>query len=403
LLSAHSLCTDDDDDDDAIDGDAWDWPMKNNDDDHDDADDDMANCMVCLTTDDDDDDNDNDKHKTHITILPLQQCARNAQRTSCNRYGVDVREYQKELKQFTDKKTVILAAEPMDKHKLKQYQDMIDETELTLRDVQTKAEFAHDTLAKLLKKYADNTAVQDSKEYTKAKENLAVAGAIIFPNGAAAAAAQTNTEAKTTGGGSVAVFGSARCLEGDALWTLAEQLGFALATARYSIVNGGYTGTMTAMAKGARKVTGAVVKGITAPQQFKQSKPNAFLTAEIKAASFTDRLSQFNSHAATACVALPGNVGTLTELLVYWNQETVMGTQQGATASKSLPVFAFREPWEKVIRVLAVLVGISDDDVAKIVFVDTVDELITKLNALGSSSSTASTVVASSTSSESKQ
>ncbi len=47
----------------------------------------------------------------------------------------------------------------------------------------------------------------------------------------------------------VSVFGTGRAKPGEPIYVLAEQVGRALAQARFAIANGGYSGTMLAAAQ----------------------------------------------------------------------------------------------------------------------------------------------------------
>jgi uncharacterized protein (TIGR00730 family) len=113
----------------------------------------------------------------------------------------------------------------------------------------------------------------------------------------------------------VSVFGSGRAREGDESYTLAEQVGRALAEGGYAVANGGYGGTMLASSKGAAAVNGAVI-GVTC-SAFKNSVPNAFITREIVTASLDERLKTL-VEIGQAYVVLPGGTGTLLELATVW-------------------------------------------------------------------------------------
>ena len=58
----------------------------------------------------------------------------------------------------------------------------------------------------------------------------------------------------------VVVFGSSGCVPGSMEYERAENLGSGLARAGYSVVSGGYSGTMEGLSKGASKHEGIEVR-----------------------------------------------------------------------------------------------------------------------------------------------
>ncbi len=113
----------------------------------------------------------------------------------------------------------------------------------------------------------------------------------------------------------VSVFGTSRAEPGQALFTLAEETGRALAQAGFIVANGGYGGTMLAGAKGAAEAGGTVI-GVTC-KAFKNSVPNEYVTREVLTESLEQRLGNLIK-AADAYVVLPGGTGTLLELASVW-------------------------------------------------------------------------------------
>lgn len=59
------------------------------------------------------------------------------------------------------------------------------------------------------------------------------------------------------------VFGSSTCDAGSVLYSTAEALGYGLAQAGFDVVNGGYSGTMEAVSKGASSQQSVTVCYIT--------------------------------------------------------------------------------------------------------------------------------------------
>ena len=96
---------------------------------------------------------------------------------------------------------------------------------------------------------------------------------------------------------------------------LAEELGRGIALRGWTLRNGGYGGTMSAAARGAREAGGGVV-GVTC-SAFARPAPNEFVSETIETADLFQRLARL-IQGADAFVALPGGTGTLTELFLTW-------------------------------------------------------------------------------------
>ncbi len=145
----------------------------------------------------------------------------------------------------------------------------------------------------------------------------------------------------------IAVFGSSRSAPGEPDYEAAVLLGRRLAEAGLGVTNGGYAGIMEAVSKGAASAGGSVV-GVTVPRMF-PDRPggNAFLTEEIATASLTERIHVM-SEAAAAAIVLGGSIGTMTELMVMWN-DAFIATLRG---ERPRPIVALREAWEPTVRTL---------------------------------------------------
>ncbi len=146
----------------------------------------------------------------------------------------------------------------------------------------------------------------------------------------------------------VAVFGSSGIEPGSADWSDAQRCGRLLAQAGLGVATGGYGGAMEAVSSGAAAVGGTVV-GITAPTVFPgRSGVNAYVTEERPAQSLTERI-----HALVASthgvIALPGSIGTFTELLVAWNVAFVARFN----STQPAPVVAVGAQWQRLIDEIA--------------------------------------------------
>ena len=119
--------------------------------------------------------------------------------------------------------------------------------------------------------------------------------------------------------GSVAVvFGSNSPQAGDHDYAQAQQLGYALAQAGYVVATGGYFGTMEATSRGAKEAGGHVVGVTTSVFDAVRLHPNAYLDEEIKLPTLFQRLHHLVTM-ADVWVALPGGIGTLSEVALTWS------------------------------------------------------------------------------------
>jgi uncharacterized protein (TIGR00730 family) len=114
------------------------------------------------------------------------------------------------------------------------------------------------------------------------------------------------------------VFGSNAPQEGDRDYTAARELGRLLAQAGYVVATGGYFGTMEAASRGAQEAGGHVIGVTTSIFDGVRLHPNAYLDEEIKFPTLFQRLHHLVTM-ADAWVALPGGIGTLSEVALTWS------------------------------------------------------------------------------------
>ena len=162
----------------------------------------------------------------------------------------------------------------------------------------------------------------------------------------------------------VSVFGSSSPRPGDDLYASALELGTRLATAGYVVVTGGYGGLMEATSRGAAEAGGHVV-GVTAPALFpNRAGPNVWVAEESAHATLLQRIDCLVEMSAAAIV-LPGSIGTLAELVAFWNHAYVARFSD----SPPRPLIAVGEPWRSLVPTLAAtldtdgsLVTLVDDE-----------------------------------------
>jgi uncharacterized protein (TIGR00725 family) len=138
-------------------------------------------------------------------------------------------------------------------------------------------------------------------------------------------------------------------------------VGARLASAGLAVVTGGYGGTMEAASKGA-VANGGMAIGVTAPKLFTgRSAANEYVTREIQAGSLSERLGILTSE-ADGVIALPGSIGTATELLVSWNLNHITRRNSGSR----LPTVAVGGGWRDLARLMTTGLGAFGGDIATV-------------------------------------
>lgn len=162
----------------------------------------------------------------------------------------------------------------------------------------------------------------------------------------------------------VTVFGSSVGSPGETDYDQAVELGAMLAEAGYAVATGGYDGLMEAVSAGAGEAGGSVI-GVTAPEVFPHRlSPNRFVQEQVRAASLTERIHELVD-LADASVALPGSIGTFTELMVAWNLAFVARFSE----TPAHPVIAVGPVWQELVNHLS---GLLDTDASLVTCVDTI-------------------------------
>jgi hypothetical protein len=114
----------------------------------------------------------------------------------------------------------------------------------------------------------------------------------------------------------VAVFGSSAVDESDPVYRLARELGGELARGGAAVMTGGYGGVMAACSRGAREAGGHVI-GVTVELYERRGPANPWVDERVHAPDLFERLRHLVGR-ADGYVALPGSLGTLTELFLTW-------------------------------------------------------------------------------------
>jgi len=129
----------------------------------------------------------------------------------------------------------------------------------------------------------------------------------------------------------VTVFGGSQPRAGDLAYTQAIYLGQLLGSAGYTVLTGGYIGTMEAISRGAAEFGGYVI-GVTCDEieAWRSVSPNPWVKEEIRYSTIRQRLFGL-IEGCDAAVALPGGIGTLAEVAEMWSH-----LQTGAISARPL-------------------------------------------------------------------
>jgi uncharacterized protein (TIGR00725 family) len=155
----------------------------------------------------------------------------------------------------------------------------------------------------------------------------------------------------------VGVLGSARIEPPDRRWDEARDLGARLARGGYTVVTGGYGGLMAAVSRGAHENGGKVI-GLPM-RHWDRLQPNAW-NAELRwADGYGNRLEHLLR--CRAVIALPGGVGTLSELSVVW--------AAAQTEANPPAILALGDAWPPMIEAIAknLVVGAADLSLVRLV------------------------------------
>jgi uncharacterized protein (TIGR00730 family) len=164
----------------------------------------------------------------------------------------------------------------------------------------------------------------------------------------------------------VVVVGASQIQPGEPEYQDGIRLGRLLAGAGCTVATGGYGGLMEAVSAGAAQTGGRTI-GITAPAVFPaRSGANRHVTEERPSGTITERIHDLLAM-ADAIVALPGSLGTFTELMVAWNMAFVAPF----SGRHPKPIVAVGSTWGELVPMLAQRLGTNDDLVS---CADTVEE-----------------------------
>ncbi len=141
----------------------------------------------------------------------------------------------------------------------------------------------------------------------------------------------------------VTVFGGSKPKPGEPAYEEALTLGRLLGAAGYTVLTGGYIGTMEAVSRGAAESGGYVI-GVTCAEieSWRGIAPNPWVQEEIRRATLNERLRTL-IESCDAAIALPGGIGTLTEISLMWSQMQIR-------ALPPRPLLLVGEGWQRTFE-----------------------------------------------------
>lgn len=167
----------------------------------------------------------------------------------------------------------------------------------------------------------------------------------------------------------VTVFGGARPQPGEYSYDQGILLGKLLAQAGHTVLTGGYKGVMESVSRGAAEAGGHVI-GITCAEieKSRKTQANPWVKEEWKAPTLMERLNLLVNK-SDAAIALPGGIGTLVEISLYWNLLLI-------NALPPHPLVLVGAGWQDVLNSLKSSQGeyIHDVDWRWVSFAPTVEE-----------------------------
>ena len=173
----------------------------------------------------------------------------------------------------------------------------------------------------------------------------------------------------------IAVYGSSAVQPTETDYNNSYDVGKALGQAGYAVMTGGYAGVMEAASKGAAEVGGHVI-GVTTDKieayREDETKPNKWLVDEIRHPTLRERLMHLVLE-ADGYVIMPGGLGTLHELITVWELMRV-----GDISTR--PLICYGEYWRDMLNSLHQSPYIKAEMWDMLIFVDSVDEVLTHLN-----------------------
>jgi len=126
----------------------------------------------------------------------------------------------------------------------------------------------------------------------------------------------------------ITVFGGSSPKPGEAAYQDAYHLGRYLGENGFIVLTGGYIGTMEAVSRGVVEAGGHTI-GVTCDEieRWRPSGPNQYVAEERRFEHLQDRLNELIK-VCDAAIALPGGIGTLTEIMLMWTLMSIRAIER---------------------------------------------------------------------------
>ena len=166
----------------------------------------------------------------------------------------------------------------------------------------------------------------------------------------------------------ISVFGSSRIPPDGPEYREAYAVGRLLAEAGYVVCNGGYSGTMEAVSRGAKEAGGRTI-GITV-DVFGGRSPNPYIDEEIGTSTLLLRLDKL-TEVADGYIVLGGGIGTLLEMALVWNLQLM--------AVFDKPIVLLGSDWRAAVERCSEHLMIRAVDLEALTLVDTPEQAVEAL------------------------
>jgi uncharacterized protein (TIGR00730 family) len=143
----------------------------------------------------------------------------------------------------------------------------------------------------------------------------------------------------------VTVFGSSRTPPENASYENARMVGRAFAGEGWTVITGGYRGTMEAASLGAKEAGGSVIGVTTDFFTVSRGQANPYVDREIRMPTYGERLLEL-LRLGDGYVVMPGGHGTLAELFLAWEL-----VRNGSLPRHPIVLFGAR--WRALIDAMA--------------------------------------------------
>ena len=134
---------------------------------------------------------------------------------------------------------------------------------------------------------------------------------------------------------------------------------------------------MEGVSRGVRAEGGEAI-GVLVPTLFPEAAGNAYLSQRLEEHSLLTRLDRvIGLSQPRLIIALPGTLGTLTEICAAWNMAIL------APIGKYAPfkLILWRDPWERLLGGACEQLALSPEQAAALVYVSSVEEALAALAA----------------------